>query len=594
MKKGYSVLLVSFLLSSAVSAQSTQKDMNDSWGDKSSKLSENKQETKEWFRESKYAMFIHWGLYSQVAGKWNDETFYGIGEWIMKQKKISVADYEKIAEEFNSVKFNAKEWVQLAKDAGMRYIVITAKHHDGFAMFRSSHPYNIVDFSSFGRDPMKDLAEACREEGIGLGFYYSQNQDWHEINSWDSSKKDVEFEPYFENKCKVQVKELLTNYGDIALIWFDTPGNMTKEQSLSLVDITNSLQPKALINSRIGNGVGDYVTFGDHQIPPANIPGLWESINTTNDSWGATWYDKNWKGPEQIAQDLVSVVARGGNYMLNLGPLSDGTMPADISEFLRISGIWVKKHEEAIYGALPSPWKRGFSWGDCTQKGNKLYLFVFDWEPGVSINIYGLKNKISAAVVGGEKIDFIQDDKGWTTFNLPMRKQQELIEVIELEIEESADVDPVLSVDDVSETVLGADFADTKGCKLSHSSWMEKFGEWKHSQNISDWDSESQASWTINVKTSGKYFIDFEYNAFIESSGNEWDVFTENSSVLRFYSLETTGAEKERRARHRFRTVRAGVINIKEAGPQTITVKAASEPKGDGMQLQSLRIVPVK
>jgi alpha-L-fucosidase len=593
--KTFTAILISILiLSTPVSAQ----DMKEMWGSESSKKSENKQESKAWFKESKYAMFIHWGLYSQVAGKWKGETFYGIGEWIMKMKKIPVAQYQTIALDFNPVKFNAKEWVQLAKEAGMKYIVITAKHHDGFAMFKSSHPYNIVDATPFSRDPLKELAEECKKNGIKLGFYYSQNQDWNEINDWDQSKMNTSFDSYFQDKAQSQVKELLTNYGEIGLIWFDTPGNMTKEQSLSLVKTVNKLQPNALINSRIGNGVGDYSTYGDHQIPSKNIAGLWEAINTSNDSWGATWYDQNWKSPTQIVKDLVTIVARGGNYMFNVGPLADGTIPNTASMFLQTSGKWVKKHEEAIYGTSPSPWEKSFSWGDCTVKGNKLYLFVFDWQPGSNLNIFGLKNKIKSAVIDEKSINFNSETSGWTSFQLPLRKQKQLIEVIEVELEGAPIVNTELSIDDTVETILGADFAITQGCELVTSSWMEKFGTWKHAPSISNWESTNcQASWVINIKEPGTYFVDLEYNSFIDSDENEWDIFTDYSSKLRYLSIETTGAKKFTGwppVRYRFRRERAGTIHISKAGRQTITIKAATKLKGGGMQLKALHLIPVK
>ena len=590
--------ILTVVLMVVIMGSQSKGQVTDNKGTGSANKPADKQEMIDWFRESKYAMFIHWGLYSQAANLWKGETNYGIAEWLMNRKQIPVAEYETLAKEFNPVKFNAKEWVQLAKDAGMKYIVITAKHHDGFAMYKSSNPFNIVDATPFKRDPMKELALACKEGGLKLGFYYSQFQDWHEINSWDPTRKGKSFDDYFNSKCKVQVKELLTNYGPISLIWFDTPGSMTKEQSLTLVELMKTLQPKALINSRIGNDVGDYSSRGDQEIPPKNISGLWEAVNTTNDTWAYAWYDENWKSPMQIACDLVSVVARGGNYMLNLGPRGDGTMPATIAGFLRISGAWVKAHGDAIYGTSPSPWQRAFSWGDCTLKGNKLNLFVFKWLPGGDLNVFGLKNNIKSAVFAGEKrekIEFEKDKNGWITFHLPLRNKKELIEVIEVEIEGTPEVIAELSVDDAAETVLGADFAVTDGCKVSQASWMEKHGDWKHAQNVTGWESDkSQASWVINVKKPGIYYVDFEYNAFKESSGNEWDIFTENSSKLRCFSLETSGAENANGARYRFRTVRAGAITFNKAGRQTITVKAASNPKGTGMQLEALHIVPIE
>ena len=273
-------------------------------------------------------------------------------------------------------------------------------------------------------------------------------------------------------------------------------------------------------------------------------------------------------------------------------------MPLTISGFLRTSGVWVKAHGDAIYGTSPSPWQRAFSWGDCTIKGNKLNFFVFKWVPGGDLNVFGLKNNIKSAVIAGEKrekVEFEKDYKGWTTFHLPQRNKQQLIEVIEVEIEGMPDVNAELSIDDAAETVLGADFAITADCMVSSAGWMEKHGDWKHAQSITNWSSDkSQASWVINVKRPGTYFVDFDYNAFNKASGNEWDVFTEEGPKLRFFSLETTGAEKTSGVRYRFLNVRAGTFTFTKAGRQTLTVKAASKPKSDGMQLQALRIIPVE
>jgi alpha-L-fucosidase len=228
-----------------------------------------------WFKQAKYAMFIHWGLYSELAGDWKGKTYFGIGEWIMNKylAGISVDDYRALAKDFNPVKFDAKAWVSLAKQSGMKYIVITAKHHDGFAMYGSkASSYNIVDASPFKRDPLKELADECRKQGLGFGFYYSQYQDWNEKdaygNAWDFNPKDAQFDKYFKEKCEPQVRELVTQYGDLAVLWFDTPGKMTKEHSMALVNLVREHQPRCLINSRIGNGVGDYSSLGDMEIPP--------------------------------------------------------------------------------------------------------------------------------------------------------------------------------------------------------------------------------------------------------------------------------------------------------------------------------------
>ncbi|NQZ56497.1 MAG: alpha-L-fucosidase, partial [Lentisphaeraceae bacterium] len=343
MKRLLSLLLLASQFTLLAKDTNDQVRMDELWGDQGIALDAGKRGA--WFKQAKYAMFVHWGLYSGLAGKWQGKTHYGIGEWIMNKRMagISVNDYRQLAEKFNPVKFNAKAWVKLAKDSGMKYIVITAKHHDGFAMYKSkSSFYNIVDASPFKRDPLKELSYECHRQGLGFGFYYSQYQDWNEKdaygNNWDFKNEEADFQKYFEEKCYPQVKELVTEYGPLAVMWFDTPGKMTREHSLSLVNLVRKHQPQCLINSRIGNGVGDYSSLGDMEIPPHNESGLWECVDTTNNSWSYAWYDQNWKSSRQIAQNVVSVVARGGTYMLNVGPRGDGTIPQRAQENLLGAG----------------------------------------------------------------------------------------------------------------------------------------------------------------------------------------------------------------------------------------------------------------
>ena len=259
-----------------------------------------------WWREAKFGMFIHWGLYAVPAGRWHEKPIPGIGEWIMNYVQIPIPEYEKLAQQFNPVKFNADEWVGIAKDAGMKYIVITAKHHDGFAMFASkASAYNIVDATPWHRDPMKELAAACRRHGLRLCFYYSHAQDWHEPdavgNVWDFPKeKDQKgpkegFDDYMARKALPQVRELLTQYGPIGLIWYDTPHRITEPQSRQFVDLVRQLQPDCLVNSRVGYNLGDYGSEGDNAIPDGARPGDWETPATINDTWGFKSYDDNWR-----------------------------------------------------------------------------------------------------------------------------------------------------------------------------------------------------------------------------------------------------------------------------------------------------------
>ena len=275
----------------------------------------------QWFREARFGLFIHWGLYAVPAGEWKGKPIEGIGEWIMNRARIPIAEYELLAKQFNPVKFDADAWVALAKDAGMKYVVITSKHHDGFAMYDSkASRYDIVEATPFGRDPMKELAAACQKHGLKFAFYYSQDQDWHESeasgNVWDFPADDVKKvlgRGYFEGKVKAQVREILTQYGPIGLIWFDTPRLITKEQSQELVDFVHSIQPDCLVSGRVGHGVGDYDSAGDNQISVGSTERDWETPVTLNDTWGFKKDDSNWKEVSVLLRQLVEVAAHSGN-----------------------------------------------------------------------------------------------------------------------------------------------------------------------------------------------------------------------------------------------------------------------------------------
>ena len=327
-----------------------------------------------WFRDAKYGLFIHWGLYAIPAGEWKGRRSLGLGEWIMNRSQIPVREYEPLAAQFNPVKFDADAWVQLAQDAGMKYIVITSKHHDGFAMFKSKvSNYNVVDATPFKRDVLKELADACARRGMRLGFYYSQSQDWHEPNgagnTWDfgpDEKKD--YDQYLRSKAEPQVRELLSGYGPVALIWFDTPRMMTGDRAQRFADIVRSLQPNTLIDGRLGTE-GDYRSTGDNVIPSDPSGEAWETPATINDTWGYRKDDTNWKSPGQIVFKLVDIVSKGGNYLLNVGPMADGTIPQPSQDILHTVGRWLKVNGEAIYGAHSTPF--GEELGEPSAKGAK-------------------------------------------------------------------------------------------------------------------------------------------------------------------------------------------------------------------------------
>jgi alpha-L-fucosidase len=337
-----------------------------------------------WFRAARFGMFIHWGLYAIPAGIWQGQEIPGIGEWLMLRARVPVAEYEQLASQFNPTRFDAETWAQLAADAGARYVVITAKHHDGFCMFKSNETrYNIVDATPFARDPMSELAEACRQRGLRFCFYYSQTQDWHhphgDGNDWDFNESSKNFDDYVEKYVKPQVRELLTQYGPIGLIWFDTPKRMTVEQSRSLVDLVHTLQPECLVNGRIGNGLGDYAESRDNFIPDAALEVDWEVPATINDTWGFKSNDQNWKPASELVRKLVDTASKGGNYLLNVGPTAEGLIPPASVERMQAVGSWLRANGEAVYGTRPGP-LQGHAELRTTQREGQIYLHHFAGE----------------------------------------------------------------------------------------------------------------------------------------------------------------------------------------------------------------------
>jgi alpha-L-fucosidase len=341
-----------------------------------------------WFHQAKYGLFIHWGLYAIPAGEWQGKRVPGIGEWIMFRARIPVPEYEKLAQQWNPVKFDAEAWVGLAKDAGMKYVVITSKHHDGFALYDSKvSRFDVVDATPSRRDILRELAAACAKHGMPLGYYYSQAQDWHEPNgagnTWDFGPDDKkEFDQYLRDKAEPQVRELLTDYGPVALVWFDTPRMMTGERAQRFTEIVRRLSPKTLIDGRLG-AAGDYVTTGDNVIPAQVQTTAWEVPATLNHTWGYRKDDHDWKSPGDVTFKLVDIVSKGGNYLLNVGPMADGAIPQPSQEVLRTVGRWLKLNGDAVYGAGPTPW--GDELGEPSSKGAKdlrgepLFLARTEW-----------------------------------------------------------------------------------------------------------------------------------------------------------------------------------------------------------------------
>lgn len=345
----------------------------------------------QWFKDAKYGLFIHWGLYALLAGEYKGKKTDHISEWIMNSLGIPPKEYEKLADEFDPVEFNADKLVRMAKeDWGMKYIVFTSKHHEGFAMYQSKcSSYNVVDAAKCHRDILRELSDACKKYDMKLGLYYSQAQDWHDPNGYvshanggeeqlqdDNDKKDFQY--YLDNKVKPQLREILTEYGEIGLIWFDTPMGMTKEQSMECIEVVKSVQPNCIISGRVGNQLGDYMTTGDNFIPRLPFIGDWEVPATLNDTWGYNKDDNEWKDPEDIIRMLIKIVSRGGNYLLNIGPKASGEIPEESIAILNKVGNYVVENAEAIFDSIRLPiYPYELDWAEFTGKPNRMYVHVF-------------------------------------------------------------------------------------------------------------------------------------------------------------------------------------------------------------------------
>ena len=357
------------------------------------------QKKMEWFHQAKFGMFIHWGLYAVPAGEWEGKKDHG--EWIQFSANIPGPEYEKLADHFNPVKFNAEELVSLAKQAGMKYLVITSKHHDGFCMFDSElTDYDIVDASPYGKDPMKELAEECKRQGIKFCLYYSI-MDWHHpdypVEYTHFSKThpegfhgfpnpDADYGKYWDFLVG-QVRELFTNYGDLGILWWDgagmafadhETGNM--ERARVLTDSINKWQPMCLINNRLSGFGADYGT-PEQMIPGGKQRTAFEVCMTLNDHWGYNKNDNNWKSTRDVIYNLCDIASKGGNYLLNVGPTAEGLLPEEYYEILKEVGQWLSVNGEAIYGTTsgggPMRWNRDIDM--ITAKPGTFYLHLFNW-----------------------------------------------------------------------------------------------------------------------------------------------------------------------------------------------------------------------
>ncbi len=548
-----------------------------------------KEERLAWFKNAKFGLFIHWGPYSRLAGEWNGKQV-PVGqnaEWIMKKLKIPVKEYRELATQFNPVLFNADEWVNLAKNTGMKYLVITAKHHDGFAMYHSQvSDYNIVDATPFKRDPMSELAKASQNAGIRFCFYYSHREDWDHPdaygNDWDYDESQQDFERYLNEKSKPQLRELLTNYGPLGLIWFDR-GMYTQEQGNEFVSIVRELQPRCLVNGRVGNYdkelLGDYQDLNDNGMPIGGIEEYWETPQTLNHTWGYSRFDNNWKTPEEVIRRLVEIVSKGGNYLLNIGPKGDGTIPPVSVDILNKVGEWVKLNGESIYGTTASPF-HDLSWGRCTVKGEKLYLHVFNWPSTGRLAVKGLKNKVKEAyllVDDNSKLKFTQT-LNTLTIGVPPNPVDPVNTVIVLDIEGKPDVQPPVVEEDINNT-FNLDFVTA----ITGGKTVKRFNR-KGNFHVSKWTGpDDTITWHFTVADPGVFNVLITYAAQEEWQNNEYIVTVGEQQLTA--QTEPTGDWYD------YKIFNIGKIQFDQPGKYTLTIKPKAGMDHYLMYFKDIRLV---
>ncbi len=398
----------------------------------------------QWFKDAKFGLFIHWGLYALLEGEYQGKKAPGLSEWIMNDLDIPKEEYEKLAAQFDPTAFDADALVKRAKDWGMKYIVFTSKHHEGFAMYHSQcDSYNVVDATPCKRDILKELQLACEKYDMKLGLYYSQAQDWHDEGGLFGYRENSyeHYQEYLDRKVMPQLREILTGYGKISIIWFDTPLETTYEQSRSMIALVKELQPDCIISGRIGNGLGEYMTTGDNFIPRLPYEGDWEVPATLNDTWGYSKHDHNWKDPEEIIRLLVKINSCGGNYLLNVGPDPLGRIPEESLRILDQVGSYVTANAEAIFATKRMPlYPYMLTFGDLTCKSHHLYLHMFKKVP--RIELLNVLNHVKRAylVHTGEDLPFSTgatcEGDGFIRVALPEEYQKRAYYCIGFELEE--------------------------------------------------------------------------------------------------------------------------------------------------------------
>lgn len=509
----------------------------------------NREERIAWWQEAKFGMFVHWGVYSLPGGEWKGNKVWGYAEHLMRKEKISRAEYLSLAHQFNPVSFNADEWIRLAKNAGMRYFIITSKHHDGFAMYDSKvSEFDIIEQTPFKRDPMVELAAACKKYGVKFGFYYSHAFDWEHPdapgNDWEyqnpggdknisggpnGEKNWFDFHPedlpkavrYVDEKAIPQIRELLLKYHP-DILWFDTPSKLPLSENIRILKAIREVDNKVVVNGRLARSVaisfGDYKNTADRPAEFYPVDGDWEAIPTTNESYGYHQYDLSHKSPEHFIQLMANAASRGGNLLMNIGPMGDGRIDPKDAAILNAIGQWMNVNGEGIYGTSTTPLPLQ-SWGTSTRKKDKLYLHVFQWPANSQLVVGGLKNNPTRAYLLADPSKKELKSKRLNNLDLvlslPEKTPDAVNSIIVIETEGKIETDPVrlltgeklvqrLLAFDASQQGEGFHYGDGKADRFYVEGWNKK---------------DQTLSWNFRVNEPMSFQAKLKYIAVAEGGG---------------------------------------------------------------------------
>lgn len=564
-------------------------------------------ERAQWFVDDRFGMFIHWGIYSGAEGIWKGEKIRhdnDYAEWIQYRNRIAKEEYLTLLDRFDWNAIDVEQWVLLAKKAGMKYVTLTAKHHDGFALWDSkASDYNITNYSNPKRDIVKELAAACKKHGLKMGLYYSHWIDWEHPYGWDHTKEIYpitaeNYDQYWQEKVIPQMRELLTGYGDIGLIWFDMWVNhsesiVTKVQLLQLKDLIRELQPDCLVNSRLGLSIEedpdvDFRTLGDNQLGNEKLEYPWQTPATVAHSWGFNSYEGQWKSTTTLLRSLIGNVSLNGNYMLNIGPRANGDVPYEITYRLDAMGKWLEVNGEAIYGSEAFELRSDqHDWGRITYKkkpegGTKVYLHVFTWPLNKQLTVTGIKtspNKIYALADADKSPLKFEHNGALTKIDLPELAPDPYVSVLVLEYNQK----PETEQDLVATAVSGGYSLKIENAKHSEgNSLIEEPSRYGTIPQHAVVEHKQSYIWKIFIDRPTEFYVDASYSFQGKSDGGEIRIKANGQEIRKDIKPtgKTVGEPGEDWVIDNYASHRTGKLELDRAGYYEIELEI--EPKQNG------------